>query len=654
MVFLILLCWLLAVIATVKSDDEFCNASDPLCRKVQLLSDKLNTANQENRRLQTMLNTLVCKDIKCENGGSCYASNDAHATCVCPHDYAGDRCENQITCSQDCGLNAECLVVDHTPVCRCHRGFAKGADNTCIQKTYTAYIQGDPHYTTFDGLSYTYHGRCWAHLFKRCNNSNDESFQIRGLNAVYIEGQRWSNLKTLLVIIRGKQFQFQDQTLIVDGRVRSLPYCCGNVTVNGDNRNILLSDTETGATVRFQPYLTTIIVPHTDFFVGKNNFCGLLGSIDGDCKDDFQFSNGTLTPAPNSCDDSDDSEQRDMLAVGVSDSYIFDHESCETGEDIGYRGCNDPANDTACHLIEQAITGKGPFAACQKLPSLHATLSNCRKDTCFGVSNCVTMTSFVSTCLEAFPWVKLSEWRSIAECPYQCGSHSSYSLQTPVCQETCARNATKKDCDNGFIEGCICDPGYLYDQTSADNSCIAKEECGCLSKDGNYYPHGFGNPNMKALWLGLDNIHILTSTINTTLQVVTQSCPQGDSIGKFTFMQYPSFSVLDASQQYAVVLPVDPYVHLPGDGWINWNTPIGPKFQAFDNSDPDKKQCIDFYEQAGWWYGNDCSYVNLNGKRPDCDKIDVHQHAGYVTWNGYNIKDAYMYVRPAKFSDYDK
>uniref|UniRef100_A0A7E4VR50 EGF-like domain-containing protein n=1 Tax=Panagrellus redivivus TaxID=6233 RepID=A0A7E4VR50_PANRE len=835
---LLLLCLLGSAFIAVQSKDEFCLEEDAACKEQQRLSSRLSAAARENSRLQTELTKAVCscKKFTCQNKGVCFARSANEAICQCPPNFKGPKCETEIKCNKDaCGANTQCDIIDHEAVCRCLPGFTTADECGCTDKTYTAQIDGDPHYTTFDGVTFDYHGRCWTYLMRKCD-INDKSFQIRGLNKQW-GAQKESQIDMLQVEIRGTEYHFQNPKLVVNQSTRALPYNFDGVTVSGSVNEFILKDSKTLAEVLFRPanFLVRVTVPHSKFFVGENNFCGLFGNIDGKCENDFRYGNGTYEKVL-SCAGRSDRDVRNVRAIDVGDSHIINRkQTCLSGSDLGYPTCDDVNEHNNCSLISDALAGKGPFAACKDIPNLKKILDHCNRDACLRIPKCVALSSFVANCL-AQKTVKLDNWREAAGCEFKCGANSKYSLQTPTCQKSCARNGTVLDrCQNRYSEGCICNEGYLFDQNSKDSSCVAKEECGCMSKLGNFYPpktiglysncqkkytctggtnltiedhscgggrctviayhercvcnegfklngttcvdtnqcarkpklcganlgrgkcqsvnvtHSctcnepwtgpdctifaprrhcadikkyrnstetgvftifvgaeytkdgkvlkpgtkldvwcenkkskggwtlisggpmpvnqsfndykkpFGNPKNKFAWFGLDNLHTITHSVPMSLRIGWRKCPApGAKIKRLTYSLYNSFKVLDESTQYRVVIPINKgdeesdEDNTSYDGWTDWETPVGPKFSTFDKADNDKtRECVKFYQNTGWWYSNGCKFSNLNAPRPDCSNVIANENHGYVTWLSENILDAYMYVRPAKFPNYD-
>ena len=171
------------------------------------------------------------------------------------------------------------------------------------------------------------------------------------------------------------------------------------------------------------------------------------------------------------------------------------------------------------------------------------------------------------------------------------------------------------------------------------------------------YEDGFGDPSGRIAWLGLTKLHLMTNQTSTSLRVIIERCPSHSSPDEITECTYPQFSVYSSEYQYAVYIPN----YCQGgndtsryDGWIRWDiSELGPKFVAFDNDDT-RLHCSNEYKNTGWWFyddpGAECGGANLNGLRFPCNGTVFN---GYLTWNHNPAENAYMYLRPTDYPNYD-
>lgn len=95
----------------------------------------------------------VCQPSPCGPNSQCREVN-GHAVCVCIQGYIGNPpncrpecaissdCKLNLACSNQkcidpcpgtCGLNAQCLVVNHNPICTCFSGYTGDPFTVCQQ-----------------------------------------------------------------------------------------------------------------------------------------------------------------------------------------------------------------------------------------------------------------------------------------------------------------------------------------------------------------------------------------------------------------------------------------------------------------------------------------------------------------------------------------
>ncbi|XP_006029750.1 ficolin-2-like [Alligator sinensis] len=152
--------------------------------------------------------------------------------------------------------------------------------------------------------------------------------------------------------------------------------------------------------------------------------------------------------------------------------------------------------------------------------------------------------------------------------------------------------------------------------------------------DWNKYKRGFGN-KMTEFWLGNDNIHLLTSKGTNQLRIDLQGFDN-----KFTFAKYESFKILDASQNYKLVLGK----FLEGNAGDSLSYHNGMPFSTKDK--PADNKCTKTHKGA-WWYKS-CIESNLNGIYRGTNKSSVGDGINWKTGMGLAIsyKIAEMKIRP--------
>ena len=150
------------------------------------------------------------------------------------------------------------------------------------------------------------------------------------------------------------------------------------------------------------------------------------------------------------------------------------------------------------------------------------------------------------------------------------------------------------------------------------------------------YVDGFGDPDGE-YWLGLKNIHCLTSRAESTQLKVSLA----DFDGVKVFATYNFFSVGNAATKYR--LNVGGYAGTAGDALAR---PNGTGFSTFDkDNDKSSKNCAEVYK-GGWWYDS-CHVANLNGQYLSGSHTSYADGVNWEPFKGYHysLKYAAMKIR---------
>ena len=153
------------------------------------------------------------------------------------------------------------------------------------------------------------------------------------------------------------------------------------------------------------------------------------------------------------------------------------------------------------------------------------------------------------------------------------------------------------------------------------------------------YKQGFGTLPGN-LWLGNDNIHRLTASGNTVLQVELE-----DWDGNTAYAVYGTFEVDDESNKYR--LTVRGYSGTAGDSLGYYNE----RSFTIKDQDNDRKSGANCAQvrTGAWWY-NSCAWSNLNGKylgnTVNLDGINWYHWKN----NSLSLKRSVMMVRPSPFT----
>lgn len=182
---------------------------------------------------------------------------------------------------------------------------------------------------------------------------------------------------------------------------------------------------------------------------------------------------------------------------------------------------------------------------------------------------------------------------------------------------------------------------------------VQQRQSGVLSFNRTWaeYRDGFGSVDgggTGEVWLGNQNLHLLTRQGETLLKVELEDWEGGSAAAEYLIRVGP--------EEDGYPLHVSGYSGDAGDALtmasdVSHN---GMKFSTFDkDNDKWEENCAEMFG-GGWWY-NSCQAVNLNGiyykgsYNPEKNKVE-----NGVLWPtykpaGYSLKSVRMLVRPAAF-----
>ncbi|XP_066297938.1 uncharacterized protein [Branchiostoma lanceolatum] len=170
------------------------------------------------------------------------------------------------------------------------------------------------------------------------------------------------------------------------------------------------------------------------------------------------------------------------------------------------------------------------------------------------------------------------------------------------------------------------------------------------------YEQGFGNPRGE-YWLGLENIHSLTTQKQNELYVYLEDWEMNSR-----FARYSTFSVGDAGSKYTATIDGYSASGNEGNSLDSSTARHSINNRQFSTTDQDNDgvastDCAGTYGQGGWWYTPSCGYALLNGQYligcsipapPTCSSADG---IVWYTWRGYSysLKKTVMMIRPDNF-----
>uniref|UniRef100_A0A8C3SKN7 VWFD domain-containing protein n=1 Tax=Chelydra serpentina TaxID=8475 RepID=A0A8C3SKN7_CHESE len=367
-----------------------------------------------------------------------------------------------------CKPGTVCQIVGGWPKCVPKRPSCDGSCDT---------IQCHPHYHTFDGHSYDFHGTCSYTVVKTCSHKPK-------LPAFHIiaKSQKRGNTRV--------SFVSQVTVKVYHYNITMVKYEHGLARVNGQRTRLpvslhdgklwlhqrggqLVVEAEFGLKVYYD-WNYYLVVKVTKAFLGR--LCGLCGNYNGDPSDDFLTPSGHLATS--------------AVEFGKSWKVEDGDRQCRHGCKGTCGGCRPELvrhyrGEAYCGLITKTAHN-GPFRRCHALINPKAFLDDCVADLCaydgYKQILCRALKTYADACQREGAVVK--DWRRQAGCPLPCPENSQYQLCGSACPPTCNDFASLAKCRLPCTETCQCKKGYMLD----GGQCIPKGRCGCIHKGRLYAP----------------------------------------------------------------------------------------------------------------------------------------------------------------------
>ncbi|KHN83259.1 IgGFc-binding protein [Toxocara canis] len=459
-------------------------------------------------------NCTSCWSGPCMNGGKCTPIDASTYRCDCPEEFVGEQCEKKLKChSNTCGANAICSIGNHQIMCVCPMGFTGNPRVSCAQRTVTASMVGDPHYTTFDGRSFDYMGLCPHYFVVPCNDTLPPPFGrfvVKAKNTPSYSNAQVSNVDEMEVELYGLSLYSNVRTfdLFVNRISTTMPFFYPNkenakISVTFHNHEMRIRS-DTNILVRFNKRKLSVQMPDVEELRGSDILCGLAGNINSDCKDDLRKRDGTLLNSESCSSTTKVNEFGDSYIITeanhfISENGMIDNGPCKKGAEMGspQNDCDMEEAKRLCKPIIDVKRGKGIFSRCMKLPvtEIDRSYEACVYDTCYGRAKgsddktfCNSLELFAEKCQLYLPNTPL-KWRVRSGCDeLQCPLHAIAKECASACPRTCHNPNPPIECNEPCSEGCECEPGfYLDDSDPIKSVCIPLEECGCNDENGNHH-----------------------------------------------------------------------------------------------------------------------------------------------------------------------
>ncbi|CAF0996864.1 unnamed protein product [Rotaria sordida] len=456
--------------------------------------------------------TKSCGNCKCDNGEWNCGSQVCEKVVACPANqiYSTNASSCPQTCEnmnswKDCGMTFEgctcpdgqvlsqdlktCVAAKSCPCryaghlygsnevikrgcseCRCSR-----ASWSCVERKCdaTCSASGDPHYSTFDGLRYSYQGNCKYIL----TQTKDRLFRVIteniqcGTSGVTCAKNILIKYNSLAIsLMRGRE------PIVNDVEITDLTLgrrIFGDVALMKSGLFVFVNCSY--FTIRWDGKTRVYVTIHDKL---RGQMAGLCGDFNGDSSDDLHTANGV----PGSISEMAESWKVEQTCVTGSSPVMDSSAPC-----ANFEARKEWAEKACYKIIDKSETN--PFLPCiKKLDEtvVRSFYIECLYDACHCDTGgdceclCTSLSAFAEKCLSYDVPVK---WRTQDQCPMQCEYGKIYMSCGPVCQPTC-RDIYLNDSYNcveaGCHEGCFCPEGQVMDETGA---CVIPSECPCVDQN---------------------------------------------------------------------------------------------------------------------------------------------------------------------------
>ncbi|CAF3426792.1 unnamed protein product [Rotaria socialis] len=453
-----------------------------------------------------------CGDCTCNNGAWSCGSQVCEKKVGCPANqvYAVNASSCPKTCDnmniwKDCGITFEgctcpagqvlsqdlktCVVATTCP-CRyaghlygsneiirrgCSECHCSGATWSCVERRCDATCSGtgDPHYSTFDGLRYSYQGNCKYIL----TQTKDRAFRVItenvqcGTSGVTCAKNIVIKYNSVTVsLTRGRE------PLVNDVEIKDLTLgrrVFGDVALMKSGLFVFVNSSD--FTIRWDEKTRIYVTIHAHL---KGQMAGLCGDFNGDSSNDLNTANGV----PGTIGEMADSWKVEQTCVTGPSPTMDSSAPC-----ANFEARREWAEKECYPILDKSETN--PFLSCiKKLDEtvVRSFYVECLYDACHCDTGgdceclCTSLSAFAEKCQAVDVPVK---WRTQEKCALQCEFGKIYMPCGPICQPTCRDiySTDNYNCvDSGCQEGCFCPEGEVMDETGA---CVIPEECPCIDQN---------------------------------------------------------------------------------------------------------------------------------------------------------------------------
>ncbi|XP_056336956.1 MAM and LDL-receptor class A domain-containing protein 1 isoform X1 [Danio aesculapii] len=350
--------------------------------------------------------------------------------------------------------STRCTCKDDQLVCS-HMPWSNDTFGTC-------HVASNPHYTTFDGVSFQFESPCTYILSKVCDDSGLlPEFAVEVQNEKKGESHV-SSIQQVNVNIYGlrvSMMRAERSKVMVNGIWKHLPFLLksNRVTVNKQGDALVLQTDFKLSVLYMQSGAIQVIVP----IQYSNRICGMCGNFNQDPEDDIKIPNRSQV------------QMAQVLRQSVCEEPSLP-KVCSEAEEQQF------SSELYCGMI---TSRHGPFTTCSSVLNADSFFRSCMFDMCTthgdAAALCNAIEAFGATCNKV--GFSIPVWRNSTFCPVECGLHSHYNACTSGCPQTCSSLDAAGPCGN-CEERCECDDGFIL----SGGECVLEKDCGCWDNGQHY------------------------------------------------------------------------------------------------------------------------------------------------------------------------
>ncbi|KTG39197.1 hypothetical protein cypCar_00040083 [Cyprinus carpio] len=282
-----------------------------------------------------------------------------------------------------------CTCTDEQLICS-HIPWSNDTFGTC-------HVASDPHYTTFDGVSFQFESPCTYVLSKVCDESGLlPKFTVEVQN----ENKGDSHISSIQQVninvhgLRVTMMRTERRKVMVNGIWNNLPLLLkGNrVTVNAQGGALVLQTDFKLSIFYMQSGSVQVIVPSHY----SNRICGMCGNFNHETEDDFKIPDESLV------------QDRHVLGQSVCEEPTLPR-VCTDAEEQQY------ASEAYCGML---TSRQGPFSMCSSVLNADSFFQSCMFDMCTTHGDpaalCNAIEAFDATCNKV--GISVLAWRNSTFC----------------------------------------------------------------------------------------------------------------------------------------------------------------------------------------------------------------------------------------------